>query len=78
MTLDGRTVYPYGSIDTNFDLTQFSLDSIFKIHRLFFTFASKESCPSEGGARSLKFPAKTSVHLQFLPNFTPQVTIELI
>ncbi len=30
MTLAGNTVYPYGSIDTNFDPPQFSFDSAFK------------------------------------------------
>jgi hypothetical protein len=29
MTLAGNTVYPYGSIDTNFDPAEFSLDSTF-------------------------------------------------
>jgi hypothetical protein len=28
MTLAGKTVYPYGSTDTNFDPPQFSIDSV--------------------------------------------------
>ncbi len=30
MTLAGNTIYPYGSIDNNFDPPQFSFDSTFK------------------------------------------------
>ena len=30
MTLADKTVYPYGSVDTNFDPPWFSLDSTFK------------------------------------------------
>ncbi len=58
MTLAGNTVYPSGSIDTNFDPPQFPLDSTFKFGLKYIKFMEHEQAVSYTSSTVLEIETK--------------------